>query len=231
MFSALSLPVSPWGLSGTVLGTLMNDPAALAAAGDEASFAASRYKAAPRAPVLYVKPRNTLSGAGAEVEVPDGGEFEVGVSLGLVIGRAACRVSAADALAHLAGWTLVLDLSVPHDDFYRPSARQKARDGSCVIGPRVAPREAVADPDSLELVLRVDGQVARVVSTAGMRRPAARLLADVSEFMTLHPGDVLMLGVAHGAPRARAGQRLLAEADGLGRLQALLVEGCREARA
>lgn len=56
-----------------------------------------------------------------------------------------------------------------------------------------------------------------------MRRAAARLLADVTEFMTLRPGDVLMLGVPAGAPRARAGQRFAISIAGLGELEGSLV--------
>ncbi|MEO8122735.1 MAG: fumarylacetoacetate hydrolase family protein, partial [Burkholderiales bacterium] len=79
---------APWRLSGVVYGTLLNDPAALAALGDAAS--APPYKAPPSAPVLYLKPRNTLRGSGALVEVPiDAGEFEIGAALGIVIGRVA----------------------------------------------------------------------------------------------------------------------------------------------
>jgi 5-oxopent-3-ene-1,2,5-tricarboxylate decarboxylase/2-hydroxyhepta-2,4-diene-1,7-dioate isomerase len=228
---ALPIDVAPWRLSGTVVGTLLNDPATLAAVGDDAALAASRYKAAPRAPVLYVKPRNTLSGPGAEVEAPEDGQFEAGAALGLVIGRTACRVPEELALSHLAGYMLVLDLSVPHDDFYRPSVRLRARDGSCVIGPAVVARGAIADPGAIDIAIHVDGRLAQVASTGVMRRPAARLIAEVSEFMTLHPGDILMLGVAQGAPRARAGQRIAIEAPGLGRLEATLVPARQEAVA
>ena len=174
--------------------------------------------------MLYVKPRNTLAGSGSAVVVPaDAGTFQIGASLGLVIGRTACRLRPADALAYLAGVTLVADLSVPHDSFYRPSVRHKARDGSCVIGPRVLPLVAVGDVDALRLQVWLDGACVHTASTAGRVRAAAQLLCDVSDFMTLHPGDILLLGVAHGAPLARAGQAFDVRADGLGRLSGRLV--------
>lgn len=223
MFDArIPFDSAPWRLSGTVYGTLLNDAAALAALGDAARQ--PPYKAAPKAPVLYVKPRNTLSNAGAVVELPsDAPAFEIGASLGLVVGRTACRVSEADALAHLAGYTLVADLSVPHDSFYRPSVRFKARDRSCVIGPRVVACQALSHPDEMALQVSIDGAAVHTARTAGMLRGAARLLADVTEFMTLRPGDVLMLGISVGAPRATAGQRFAIEAAGIGRLDATLV--------
>ncbi len=221
----ISFDIAPWRLSGVVYGTLLNDRAALAAIGDAANQ--PPYKAAPKAPVLYVKPRNTLSNSGATVEVPaDAGEFEIGASLGLVFGRTACRVSVADAFAHLAGFTLVADLSVPHDSFYRPSVRFKARDGSCVFGPRVVACNQIVSPDTLTLRVSVDGQVVHSASNAGMQRSVARLIAEVTDFMTLRAGDVLLLGVSAGAPRARAGQRFAIESDAseLGRLEGSIVQ-------
>ncbi|MBP6528646.1 MAG: fumarylacetoacetate hydrolase family protein [Burkholderiales bacterium] len=221
----ISFDTAPWRLSGVVYGTLLNDRAALAAIGDAANQ--PPYKAAPKAPVLYVKPRNTLANSGSTVAVPDdAGEFEIGASLGLVFVRTACRVSEADAIAHLAGYTLVADLSVPHDSFYRPSVRFKARDGSCVFGPRVVSCNQIASPDRLTLRVSVDGQVVHSASNAGMQRSVARLIAEVTDFMTLRAGDVLLLGVAAGAPRVRVGQRLAIESDvsELGRLEGSIVQ-------
>ena len=103
---------APYRLSGVVYGTLMNHAPALAALGAAASEAP--YKAPPQAPVLYIKPRNTLAVEGAAVEVPVGvPELEVGAALGLVIGQTACRLTRENALAHLAGYTVV-NLSLIH---------------------------------------------------------------------------------------------------------------------
>jgi 5-oxopent-3-ene-1,2,5-tricarboxylate decarboxylase/2-hydroxyhepta-2,4-diene-1,7-dioate isomerase len=218
----LAFSSAPYRLSGTVYGTLLNHAGALAALGDAVNHAP--YKAPPQAPALYLKPRNTLAAPGSSVGVPqEFGELEIGASLGLVIGRTACHVSEAQAMAHLAGYVIVADLSVPHSIFYRPSIRFKARDGSCLIGPRVWPCDTVGAPDALGLQVTVDGRVVQQTSTGGMRRSAARLLADVTEFMTLRPGDVLMLGVVAGAPRARAGQRFAICIAGLGELEGSLV--------
>ena len=213
--SHLTLPVAPYRLSGTVYGCLLNHRPALAALGDAAH--AAPYKAPPRAPVLYLKPRNTLAGDGASVVVPrDAGELELGASLGLVIGRTACRVNEAQALSHVAASTIVADISVPHDSFYRPSVRLKARDGFCPIGPQWVPGFS---EKARKLRVWVDGALVHESSTGDRIRSAALLLADVTEFMTLAPGDVLMLGVSAGAPRVRAGQRAVIEIEGLGFLK------------
>ncbi len=209
---------APWRLSGTVIGVLGNDPAMLAAMGDAVN--APPYKAAPRAPVLYLKPRNTLLGP---PRVPMGVDaLEVGASLGIVIGRAARRVEAVHAFDHVAGWTLVVDLFVPHDDWYRPNVRLRALDGSCLVGPAVVERDALRNPDAVVIDVQVGDAAPRRITTAGMRRNVATLIQDVSDFMTLHPGDVLMLGVRHAMPRVAAGQRLRVHADGLGALEAVV---------
>lgn len=218
----MSLPMAgfdpqPLRWPGTVYGTLLNQRAALAALGD--AVRQPPYKAPPRAPILYIKPRNTLARDGDDICVPaDAAELEVGATVGLVIGRSACRVREYDALDHLAGYAIVNDISVPHASVYRPALRFKARDGFCPIGALV-PRAAVADPDALAIRVFVDGVLVHESRSDERVRPAARLLTDVSEFMTLHPGDVLMLGVGIGAPRVRAGQRVAIEIDGLGRLE------------
>ena len=209
---------------GTVYGTLLNHADALAALGGAVNE--PPYKAPPKAPILYIKPRNTWIDAGDAIVVPTGVvELEIGATLGLVIGRAACRVTEADAMSFVAGYVIVNDVSVPHASYYRPSLRFKARDTFCPIGPFVA-RDAVAAPDApdaLGITVTIDGETVQRASTAGLIRSAARLIADVSEFMTLVPGDVLSVGVAAGAPRARVGQRVSIAIDGLGRLDNPLV--------
>jgi 5-oxopent-3-ene-1,2,5-tricarboxylate decarboxylase/2-hydroxyhepta-2,4-diene-1,7-dioate isomerase len=216
-FASIPFDVAPFALSGRVYGALLNHRSALAALGAAAS--APPYGAPPVAPVLYIKPRNTLAVSGDVVRVPAGiVELEVGACLGLVIGRTACRVSEAEALEHVAGYLIVADVSVPHDSYHRPSIRYKARDGYCPLGPAVVARAALGSPDALTLRTYVDGALLQKASTSDLMRPAAKLLADVTEFMTLSPGDVLALGAAAPAPRVRAGQTVTIDVDGLGSL-------------
>lgn len=193
------------GLSGTVYGVLANDPALVASLGE--AVHQPPYKTAPQAPVLYLKPRNTLAPAGSRTALPAGlASFELGAHLGLVIGRTACRVPASRALSYLAGYLPVADLSLPHANYYRPGLRFKARDGSCVLGVDLTPVSAVSDPDALTVRVSVDEQTLQSASTGGRVRRVAQLLADVTAFMTLRPGDLLLLGASHGAPQVRAGQ-------------------------
>lgn len=207
---------------GTVYGALLNHRAALAALGD--AVHQPPYKAPPKAPVLYIKPRNTHIGHGDPIVVPAGVDaLEIGATLGIVIGRTACRVREAEALSVVAGYTLCNDVSVPHASYYRPSLSYRCRDSFLSIGPWIVAAQRVAEPDALVISVTIDDQPVWHANTGGMFRPVARLIADVSEFMTLSAGDVLMLGVPAGAPRARAGQRVAIHIEGVGRLENPLV--------
>lgn len=205
-------------VGGAVYGTLLNDRAALDALGDAVN--AAPYRAPPKAPVLYVKPRNTLAGHGARVAVPSGAQgVRIGGSLGIVIGRTATHVSVERALEYVAGYTIVADLCVPHDSVYRPSVRFHARDGFCVIGPTIVARTLVLDPDALPISIGIEGKTTFAASTATSIRRVARLISDVTEFMTFSPGDILTLGAPHGVPIAQAGDRVCVAIGGWPSLQ------------
>lgn len=207
---------------GTVFGTLLNDSVALAELGD--AVHADPYKAPPKAPILYIKPANTQVGHGAKIPLPEGEKgLWAGAALGIVIGKTACRVTPANAMAHIAGYTVVTDFSVPHDSFYRPALPCKVRDRSCAIGPWVRAQRQVADPDNLAIRIEVDGEVCLEATTATLIRSVATLLCDVSEFMTLAPGDILLAGVPAGIPVVTAGQTVTVDIDQVGRLENRLV--------
>ncbi|SDC71300.1 5-carboxy-2-oxohept-3-enedioate decarboxylase HpaG1 subunit [Melghirimyces thermohalophilus] len=205
-------------VSGTVYGTLLNYRGGLAELGE--AVHEPPYQEPPKAPVLYIKPRNTLSGHGLPIPLPeDVSQLEVGASLGVVIGRRATRVKEADALDYVAGYTVVNDVSIPHDRLHRPAVKQKARDGFCPIGPWVIQCDAVVDPDALGVRVYVNGELRQENSTTNLIRSVARLLADVTEFMTLNPGDALLVGVPEGAPLVRVDDRIRIEIDQVGILE------------
>ncbi len=215
-YATLAAP-PPVGQPRTVVGLLHNDPRALAAMGDAPSQ--PPYKGAPKAPVLYVKPANTHAVDGDAIVLPAGTDaVQIGATLAIEFARPATRVSVADALSVVAGYRLAIDVSIPHDSFYRPPLKQKCRDGFCPISAALVAAPDVADPDAARLVVRIDGQVCQEADATGFVRPVAQAIADVTAFMTLNPGDLLLLGVPHGAPLARAGQTVEVELVGIGRL-------------
>ncbi len=106
---------------------------------------------------------------------------------------------------------------------HRPSIRQRCHDGFCPIGPWIVAREHVANPDDLEIRIFIDGALRCRNSTANLVRPVARLIAEVSTFMTLEAGDMLLAGLPDNAPQAGTGETVRVEIDGLGTLENRLV--------
>lgn len=201
----------------TVVGALLNFRGAWAAM--EPAMHREPHHKPPVHPVLYIKPANTWCGAGDAVVLPsDVEEIEVGATLGVVMGRTAARVRVGDALDCVAGYVIVNDVTVPHANVLRPPMKQKCRDGFCPIG-AVVPAADVSDPDALAIRVYVNGELKLENSTANLVRNVRKLICDVSEFMSLAPGDILLVGVPENAPRARAGDRVAIEIDALGRLE------------
>lgn len=197
---------------GTVYGTLMNFRGELEALG--AKMNEAPYKAPPKAPVLYVKPANTWTENGGAIPVPARiAEVEVGATVAMVMKSA----------TEVAGYVLMNDLSVPHESFFRPPVKTKCLDGFLGIGERIRSRNEAGDPAVFKLEVRINGELKQTVRFSQLVRSADQLLADVSEFMTLGPGDMLMLGCDVGRPRAKVGDRIDITMPALGTLTNTLV--------
>lgn len=197
---------------GTVYGTLMNFRGELDALGDRMNEAP--YKAPPHAPVLYVKPANTWTENGGSIILPAGvQEVAVGATVAMVMKSA----------REVAGYVLMNDLTLPHDSFFRPPVKFNALDGFLGIGDRIRARNEAGDPAVFKLEVRINGELKQTVRFSQLLRPADKLLADVSEFMTLGEGDMLMLGCDVGRPLARAGDRIEIKMPALGTLTNTLV--------
>ncbi|SPO54682.1 conserved protein of unknown function [Pseudomonas sp. JV551A1] len=207
--------------NGTVFGVALNYNGLLQQR--LAEFGQPPYKQAPVKPVLFIKTPNTRNAHGANVIHPAGERLQPGPALGVVIGKDASRVSAADALAHVAGYTIVNEYSLPEDSYYRPAVKAKCRDGFCAIGPELVPADAVKDPHQLTLKLYVNGNVVQENTTANFVRSIPQLIAELSEFMTLHAGDVLITGTPEGRVDVKPGDFVEVEITGLGRLANTIV--------
>lgn len=164
--------------TGTVYGTLLNFQAELAAL--QPQMYQPPYKAPPQAPVLYIKPANTWSANGASIAVPARvSEVQIGATIVMVMSHQQIR------------YVLMNDLSIPHSSFFRPPVKFKCLDGFLGIGSQTIETDT---PQDFKLEVRVNGDLVQSLDFSQLVRPASQLLADVSDFMTLHDGDVLMLG-------------------------------------
>ena len=202
----IRLPHQTWQPQGTVYGTLLN----FRREWDLWSprMTQDPHKAAPKAPVLYVKTANTFSPAGQDLLLQDGvTEVDIGASLGLVIGRD----------GQVTGAALLNDWAVPHASYYRPPVKFRCRDGFLALPAQVTAGQ-VQDWAALQIAVRRNGDWVQTVDLRELMRDLPALLSDVGEFMTLQPGDVLMVGtdcLADGSrPRAKAGDRVEISAPG-----------------
>lgn len=202
---------------GTLLGIALNYKGLLERRLEE--FDQPPYQKPPVKPVLFIKTPNTRNANGQPVVFPAGVErLQPGPALGVVIGKRASRVSQAEAMSHVAGYTIVNEFSLPEDSYYRPAVKAKCRDGFCPIGPEVVDVSAISDPNALTLRLYVNGEVRQENSTANWVRTIPQLIAELSEFMTLDEGDVLITGTPEGRVDVQPGDTVVVEITGMGKL-------------
>ena len=199
-----------WSPTGTVYGTLLNFRREWELW--SARMTQDPHKAAPKAPVLYVKTANTFCTAGQDLLLQDGvNEVDIGATLGLVMGAPSLSG------VQVVGAVLINDWSVPHTSYYRPPVKFRNRDGFLAL-PQHTTAGKVQDWAALQITVRRNGEVVQTVDLRELMRGMPQLLADVGEFMTLQPGDVLMVGtdcVADGTrPRAKAGDKVEISAPG-----------------
>jgi 5-oxopent-3-ene-1,2,5-tricarboxylate decarboxylase / 2-hydroxyhepta-2,4-diene-1,7-dioate isomerase len=140
--------------------------------------------------------------------------------LAVVIGATARNVSRDQALQHVAGYTVCNDYAIRDylENWYRPNMRVKNRDGGTVLGPWFVEAADVPDPHALALSTRVNGQVTQQGSTANMVNDIPALIAYLSSFMTLNAGDVILTGTPDGVVNVNAGDEVVTEIEGIGRL-------------
>ena len=205
-------------VNGTVYGTLLNFKASYSEL--EPLMTNQPYQRPPEAPILYIKPRNTYNRHKGTIWLPDGiHRIQIGPALGIVIGKTAAKVTEAHAMHYIAGYTILNDVSLEHDSLYRPPIRFNALDGFCPIGPEVKEASLVQDPHNLKIDVFVNDQLMQTSHTNELVRPIPTLLADVTEFMTLYPGDVLMAGTPNNPPLVCDGDRIRITIDKIGSLE------------
>lgn len=172
-------------------------------------------------PLAFLKTASSVIGHRGHTPRPVDVKFmHYECELAVVIGRTARRVKAADALAHVAGYTVANDYAVRDhlENWYRPNLRVKNRDGGTVLGPWFVSADAVPDPQALALRTRVNGVVTQQGHTSHMIHSVAALVEYLSGFMTLQPGDIILTGTPEGVVNVNPGDVVETEIDGIGTL-------------
>ena len=191
-----------------------------------AAHAAESGSPAPTDPILFFKHPNTLVGPNDPVLLPPGAtQLDWEAELAVVIGRRASRLaSPEEALAHVAGYTVANDVSerVWQRERGGPQwGKGKSMPTSNPLGPAVIPADEI-DAQGLRIWSRINGEPRQDSSTADMVFPVAQLVWDLSQYLTLEPGDVIDTGTPEGVamsgrfPYLQVGDRMEVGVDGLG---------------
>ena len=171
----------------------------------------------PEHPVVFFKSTTCIVGPNDNVMVPrDSTQLDWEVELGVVIGRTARYVSEKDALKHDAGYCVINDLS-ERDFQLKKGASQWSKGKGCdtfgPLGPWLVTKDEIKDPQNLAMWLDVNGVRRQTGSTSTMIFGVAALVADVSRYMTLLPGDVITTGTPPGVGMGMKPQTWLKPGD------------------
>ena len=192
-----------------------------------AQHAAEAGMEPPKEPILFNKSASCLAGPNDALTLPKGSEkSDWEVELGVVIGKRAQNVSVEEALSYVAGYCVINDVSERAYQIERGGqwTKGKSAPGFGPVGPYLVTADEVPDPQALGLRLSLNGEMVQNNFTSDMIFSVAEIIAHMSEFMALVPGDVIATGTPEGVGMGMKPQRFLRvgdvmelEIDGLGR--------------
>ncbi|HWL06409.1 MAG TPA: fumarylacetoacetate hydrolase family protein [Xanthobacteraceae bacterium] len=163
---------------------------------------------------LFLKANSSLVGTGEGIEIRHADRrTDHEAELGVVIGRTCVDISEDEALDYVAGYAIALDMVVrgKEDRSFR-----KSLDTYAVLGPWLVTADEIANPDSLDFSLAVNGEVRQAANTRDMIIPVAKQIAWAASFYTLHPGDIIMTGTCDGVGPVRPGDSMAVTLEGVG---------------
>jgi 5-oxopent-3-ene-1,2,5-tricarboxylate decarboxylase/2-hydroxyhepta-2,4-diene-1,7-dioate isomerase len=172
-------------------------------------------------PLVFLKgPGSVIGHRGATRRPKDATFMHYECELAVVIGAGGRSIRRADAMNHVAGYTVANDYAIRDylENWYRPNARVKNRDGGTVLGPWFVDAADVATPVALDLRTIVNGQVTQRGNTRDLVHDIPSLIEYLSGFMTLDTGDVILTGTPEGVVNVNVGDEVVTEIEGIGRL-------------
>ena len=209
--SGLSRPLA----SATLLPPVPEPPKVICVARNYAEHARETGSTPTEVPDLFARFKSTLIGAGAAVLLPRvSDQLDWEGELAVVIGEGGSHIARADALSHVAGYSIFNDLTV-RDYQTRVSQFTTGKNfrASGPFGPYLLSADEAGDPQALEITTTVNGEVKQLGSTADMVFDVATLIKYVSEWIDLEPGDVIATGTPHGVGFSREPPEFLRSGD------------------
>jgi len=194
----------------------------------ESSRSLDTSKELPKEPVIFSKPPTTVIGQGDAIEhnkeITQQMDWEV--ELAVIIGTRAKGVNAADALSHVFGYSVMIDISARDCRRAGQWIYSKGQDTYAPFGPVIVTADEIPDPHTLDLSLTVNGVTKQSSNTRHMLFNVNALVADISKGMTLEPGDIIATGTPDGVGAGRTPQEWLwpgdvvvAKVEGIGELR------------
>lgn len=180
-----------------------------------ADHAAESNLPVPTEPMMFMKALSSLTGPNDEVMLPRGSTHtDWEVELAVVIGKTARYVAREDALSHVAGFAIANDVSERFNQKQRGTqwSKGKGHDSFCPVGPWLVTPDEVEDPQSLDMFLDVNGERMQTGNTRTMIFNVAELIAYVSEYITLYPGDLMITGTPPGVGEGKKPQSIYLKA-------------------
>lgn len=180
----------------------------------------------PDEPLVFLKGPQSLCGHRGQTRRPrDVTYMHYECELAVVIGKKARRLATTNAYDYVAGYTVANDYAIRDylENYYRPNFRVKSRDLSTPIGPWLVDAADVADPMNLQLRTLVNGRVTQEGNTRDMIFDIPTLIAYLSDFMTLSPGDIILTGTPQGLANVNVGDEVITEIEGIGSLKNTII--------
>ena len=209
-----SLPAAPEGVR---IGSPVSRIGHFIAIGlNYADHAAETGAAIPSEPIVFSKAPNSLCGPDDDVLMPRGSQkLDWEVELAIVIGRRADYVEEKDALDHVLGYALCNDVSEREYQAERGGQWMKGKSAPTFgpLGPWIATRDEIADPQNLDMFLDVNGERCQTGNTKTMIFGVAHIVSYLSQFMVLEPGDVITTGTPPGVGLGMKPPRFLKAGD------------------
>lgn len=169
----------------------------------------------PKQPILFSKPPTTVIGPGEAVQhdarITQQLDWEV--ELAVVMGRTASRVSEDEALAHVFGYSVMIDISARDNRRAGQWIYSKGQDTYAPFGPCIVTADEIGDPHALDLWLTVNGETKQKSNTRHMLFKVPALIADISAAIALEPGDIIASGTPDGVGAGRDPQEWLWPGD------------------